>query len=500
MDYSKKRNVVIVGAGPAGLTLGYQLLKHQKNFDVTIIEKNDYVGGISASANSYKNTIDFGPHRYHAKYKDVDRFWKEIMSVQSEPSADDVILNREVNLDKNGKDPNKSDDVLLYRKRLSRIFFNGKFYDYPISLKLETFTNMGFSNSLNVLFSYLKSCVFKKPETNLENFFINRFGQKLYQMFFEYYTQNLWGRHPKNISAEWGAERVKGVSIHKAFKNALQKTLKINNKKTEVSLIENFYYPKLGCGQLWDVLAENIVKLGGKIILKTKINKIYLDDNRVKKISVSNNKLNIIDNIDFFVSSMAIDELFGKLENTPTQMLKIAKGLPFRNHILVHLVVDKLLIKNNTLESTIKNQVPDVWIYVQDRNVKLGRFVIYNNFSPYIVDEFQNNLSVGLEYFVDTNDDLWKNNDNDIIEYAINEFKKINVINDTTKIKIKKVFRTEKAYPAYFDTYNQINQLWDYLYQIDNLYCIGRNGQHKYNNMDDSVLSGLNTAQNILLK
>ena len=251
-----KKKVIIIGAGPAGLSTAYELAKSD-NFDITVLELEQFVGGISRTAYHNGNRMDVGGHRFFTKVDRVSDLWHEIMPLQGEPSLDDIILKRNVPLVEGGPDPEKDDKVMLKRNRISRIYFLKKFFDYPISMKPRTFMNMGFLRTMNAGFGYIGSAIHKRKEKSLEDFYINRFGKPLYRLFFESYTEKLWGVHPSKLSADWGAQRVKGLSLSKAFWNAITKPFRKKNKKVETSLIEQFEYPKYGPGQLYTMLAES---------------------------------------------------------------------------------------------------------------------------------------------------------------------------------------------------------------------------------------------------
>ena len=249
------KKVIIIGAGPAGLTAGYELLKDGKeDYEVVILEASQDIGGISKTVKYNGNRMDIGGHRFFSKDQRVMDFWEDLMPIQGENSFDDEKLGREKPLKIGGPNPENEDKVMLLRNRVSRIYCFKKFFDYPISLKLQTFKNMGLIRTIKSGFSYLKTIFVKKKEDSLENFYINRFGKVLYGMFFEKYTEKLWGRHPKEISADWGAQRVKGVSIKAVIKDAFSKVFgrKKKNSEVETSLIEQFWYPKYGPGHLWE--------------------------------------------------------------------------------------------------------------------------------------------------------------------------------------------------------------------------------------------------------
>ena len=387
---------------------------------------------------------------------------------------------------------------MLIRNRVSRIYYLKKFFDYPVSMKKETFANMGFIRTMKAGFSYLKTIVVKKKEDSLENFYINRFGKVLYGMFFEKYTEKLWGRHPKQISADWGAQRVKGLSIKAVIKDMFSKVFKKNNKEKETSLIEEFWYPKYGPGQLWETLATEVENLGGKIEKGYLVKNINIEKNAVKSVEceTKNGTEKVEGNI--FISSMPLKDLVVGLkgEEVPDKIEKIAKGLPYRDFITVGLLVKKLNLENKTKIRTLGNIVPDCWIYVQEPDVKLGRIQIFNNWSPYMVEKPEETVWIGLEYFCNENDEYWNMSDKEFIKFATEELEKMNIIKkedvlDSHREKVK------KAYPAYFDTYSDIDELIKYINEFDNLYCIGRNGQHRYNNMDHSMVTAFEATKNI---
>lgn len=493
------KSVIIIGAGPAGLTSAYELSKN-KEYKIVVLEESNDIGGISKTIKYNNNRMDIGGHRFFSKNEKVMNFWKEIMPLQGEKSLDDKKLNREASLEKGGPDPEKDDNVMLIRKRISRIYYSKKFFDYPVSLKMETLKNLGMKNTILAIGSYLKSCIIKKKENSLEDFYINRFGKKLYQMFFEKYTEKVWGRHPSEISADWGKQRVKGLSISKILKDIVLKSLNLkNSKNAETSLIEQFWYPKYGPGQLWEELARKAENNGVIIRKNTKVQKIIKENNIITKIQcISNGREEIIEG-DLFISSMPLKDLINDIEGekVPDNIVQIATNLPYRDFITVGLLVDKLKIINNTKIKTLGNIIPDCWIYVQEPDVKIGRIQVFNNWSPYLVENPENNVWLGLEYFCNENDYLWNMSDEDFKNMALDELMKIGIIDKHSKVKDSHIERVKKAYPAYFDSYSKINEVIKYLNSIDNLYCIGRNGQHRYNNMDHAMLTALEAVKDI---
>lgn len=489
------KKVLIIGAGPAGLTAAYKLLKSNQDIDVTILEASENIGGISRTYNYKNNRMDIGGHRFFSKDKRVTDLWNEIMPMQGKPAKDDIILNNQKKYVEGGPDPEKEDRVMLLRRRVSRIFFLRKFFDYPISMKFETFKNMGLKNTWVAGWGYIGSCLHKRKETNLENFYINRFGKPLYEMFFEDYTTKVWGISPKEISADWGAQRVKGLSLFKALGEIIAKPFKklFHSKKVETSLIEEFSYPKYGPGQLYETMADEIIKMGGKIIFNEEVNHIEVNNHHIEKIKTNNNEYIA----DYYISSMPIKDLYNSFDNYNKEAFDIATNLLYRDFITVGLLLPKLKIKNQTKMKTVSNIVPDCWIYIQERDVKVGRLQIFNNWSPYMVNDLENTVFVGLEYFVNENDEMWNMSDHDFIEFAKDELQKIDIIDKNDVIDACRL-NVKKAYPAYFGSYKDFDKVVNDLKQFDNLLCVGRNGQHRYNNMDHSMVTAMIASEIIL--
>ena len=495
------KKALIIGAGPAGLTAAYELLTKSKDIEVTVFEETEEFGGISKTVNYKGNRMDMGGHRFFSKIPEVNAWWDNMLPMQGSKSHDDIMLDRDSFVAKEGPDPEKEDRVMLTRHRVSRIFFDDKFYDYPISMKPETFKNMGFVNTIKVGFSYIGAMIHKRPEDNLENFYINRFGKKLYGMFFEYYTENLWGRHPSEIDASWGAQRVKGLSIVAIIKDIFGKIFKKKNRKVETSLIEEFKYPKLGPGQLWDVTAAEVEKLGGKIVKNAKVTKVTKNDaNVITSLTYVDTKTgteNVVEG-DYFISSMPVKDLVAGMNDVPKKEADIAAGLPYRDYMTLGVLVPNLKLKNLTKIKTVQNIVPDNWVYVQDRRVKMGRFQIYNNWSPYMIKDLEHTVWIGLEYFVNEGDEYWNMSEEEFAKLGIDEMVKIGLIGSKDEVIDYHMEKVKKAYPAYFDTYDEMDTLIAYLKKIDNLYCVGRNGQHRYNNIDHSMVTSFETVKAIL--
>lgn len=493
------KKVIVIGAGPAGLTAAYELLKDSADeYEVVILEETDAIGGISKTVNYKGNRMDMGGHRFFSKDPEVNEWWSNMLPMQGMPSYDDRLLRRRIRVAKGGPNPEKSDRVMLKRRRVSRILFNDKFYDYPVSLKPETIKNFGFFTTLKVGFSYLAAALHKKPEDNLENFYINCFGRELYSMFFEYYTENLWGRHPSEIDASWGAQRTKGLSIVGIIKDFFGKLFKVKNRKVNTSLIEEFKYPKLGPGQLWEVTADEVKKLGGTIIMNAGVKKIHKNaDGILTGVTYVKDGKEIELNGDYIISSMPVKDLVAGMNDVPEEPARIAAGLPYRDYMTLGVLVPRLNLKNLTDMKTVGDIVPDCWVYVQDRRVKMGRFQIYNNWSPYMVKNLEDTVWLGLEYFVNEGDEFWNMTEEEFSDFCVKEMVKLGLISSTKEVIDTHMEKVKKAYPAYFDTYDDMDDLIDYLSGIENLYCVGRNGQHRYNNIDHSMVTSFEAVKNI---
>ena len=497
----KQKQIIIAGAGPAGLTAAYEILQDagQTENSVTVFEATDAIGGISQTVNYKGNRMDIGGHRFFSKNDDVMAWWHKIMPLQGAPAIDDILLEREQKFEKNDVlDPEKIDRVMLLRQRVSRIFYLRKFFDYPIAIRFETFANMGLWKTIQAGFGYMWASFFKRKEESLEDFYINRFGKPLYRMFFENYTQKVWGIHPSKLGADWGSQRVKGLSLLSLITNVFKKPASIEQKNMETSLIEQFIYPKYGPGQLWETVADDIRKKGGKVEKNGVVEKIEVKNGKIISVTVSKNGEKTVVPCDFLFSSIPIKDLIPAIygEKPSSEIKRIAQGLPYRDFITVGLLVDKLQITNQTKIKTWRNMVPDTWIYIQEADVKIGRLQIFNNWSPYMVNDFKNKIWIGLEYFCTEGDELWNMSDEEFIEMAISELDKIDVIKkedvcDAVRVKIK------KAYPAYHGTYCELDKVTAYLNGIENLYCIGRNGQHRYNNQDHSMLTAMEAVKHL---
>ncbi|MDR2939877.1 MAG: NAD(P)/FAD-dependent oxidoreductase [Clostridiales bacterium] len=473
------KKAVIIGAGPSGLSAAYQMLK-STDVKPVIYELSNNIGGISQTVNFNGNRMDLGGHRFFSKSDEVMDFWKEVM-----PFSEDRKNYRAL------------DKIFMTRNRVSRILYMRKFFDYPVTLSYQTIKNLGFIKTMKIGFSYLSSLVFKKKEINsLEDFFISRFGRELYKTFFKEYTEKVWGMPCSEISPDWGAQRVKGLSIMKAIIHAIKKPfLKINvrQKNLETTLIEKFLYPKYGPGEFWEEVAARVQEKGGEIYKNSKIIKIYNEGDRIVSVDVLGQDGDIENVVaDYFISSMPVKDLINSLESVPGEAKSVADGLLYRDFIAVGV-----LLKNINLRSTKnkKRRVKDNWIYIQEPDVKLGRVQIFNNWSPFMVKD-KRNIFIGLEYFCNEGDDLWSMGEKEFTRMAISELVKLGIANKKDIIEAH-VVKAPKAYPAYFGSYSRFDVLKSYTDKFKNLYLVGRNGQHRYNNMDHSILTAFEAVKNI---
>ncbi|MDR3345011.1 MAG: NAD(P)/FAD-dependent oxidoreductase [Oscillospiraceae bacterium] len=491
------KTIIIIGAGPAGLTAAVELLERGTDCAVTVVEESETFGGISKTLNFGGNRMDIGGHRFFSKDGRVNAWWSHFLQPQSSPSKDDILLGRDRALDKSGLNPETDDAVMLTRERVSRIYYRNVFFDYPVTLSHKTIRSMGPATTLRAGLSYLPALVRKLPEDNLENFYINRFGRVLYSMFFEGYTEKLWGRHPRDISADWGAQRIKGLSVSALLGNIFGGMFGVKAHKTETSLIERFGYPKYGPGQLWELAAERVRELGGVIITGKRVTKITRNDEG-DIVSVGGDGFDLP--CDTLISSMPISDLCAAMSGVPADIAVIAEGLPFRDFQTVGVLLpsDKFRLRNLTAQKTVGGIAPDCWIYVQDPSVKLGRIQVFNNWSPYLVKDFEHTVWLGLEYFCSEGDQSWQQTDDEYTNAATRELLKIGVIADKSDVIFTSRVRVKKAYPAYFGSYARFGELREYLDQIGNLYCVGRNGQHRYNNMDHSMVTAFRAVDAIL--
>jgi protoporphyrinogen oxidase len=511
-----QKTALIIGAGPAGLTAAYELLD-KTDIAPVIVEMTEDVGGISKTVVYKGNRIDIGGHRFFSKSQRVMEWWQNLFPLQGAPARDDLQLGRAVSLASSSShrplrsreahslpapDPEQTDTVMLVRTRLSRIFFLRKFFDYPINLTGGTLRNLGPARILKIGLSYLKTCLLPiRTERSLEDFFINRFGRELYLTFFKDYTEKVWGVPCTEIKPEWGAQRIKGLSVTKSLLHAVNKIFRSapDQKLVETSLIEQFHYPKLGPGQIWEAAADIIGANGGTIVFDARVVALETEGDTISAVHVRDGRTGevTVHRPDYVFSSMPVRELVAALgDAAPQQVRDVAAGLVYRDFLTVGLLLRKLKLTNETTRKTVNDLVPDNWIYIQERDVKLGRLQIFNNWSPYMVKD-PDTVWIGLEYFCNEGDELWSMADPDLVAFAIEELTRIDIISREDVLD-GTVLRMPKAYPAYFGSYDSFEVVREFTDGFANLFLIGRNGMHRYNNADHSMLTAMAAVENIV--
>ena len=476
--------VIIIGGGPAGLTAALELVRNSA-IKPLVLEALDDVGGISRTIEYKGNRMDIGGHRFFSKSDWVMNWWREIMPLPSSPPAPQDLLNYVPTEDR----------VMLLRSRLSRIFFLRKFFDYPISLSVRTMANLGLWRLLKIGVTYSWASFFqKKPERHLEDFFVNRFGQELYRTFFKDYTEKVWGVPCDQISPAWGAQRVKGLSIVQALLHALRTLLPkprvagVEQKKVNTSLIERFLYPKYGPGQMWHIVREKITAAGGEVRLGCRVTRLTQANGKVTRVDWldAEGQTHSMD-CDFLISSMPIKDLINAITPAAPRMVsEVADGLMYRDFITVGVLLRKLKpLSASATSDQRRNLLPDTWIYIQEPDVRIGRLQIFNNWSPALVRD-PDTIWLGTEYFCQEGDDLWQLDDQAMGELATAELARIGIIEKNDVLDFH-VARVPKAYPAYFGTYDRFDEIRTWTDSITNLFLVGRNGMHRYNNQDHSM-------------
>ncbi len=489
---------VIIGAGPAGLTAALEFLR-RSNIRPIVLEASDMIGGISCTIQYKGNRMDIGGHRFFSKSDRVMNWWTDLMPVTG-TNGDHTInyRNKQRSVTADAATTN-SDLVMLVRPRKSRIYFLRSFFDYPLSLNGATLGQLGLWRTLKIGVSYIYAKLFpRKHEKTLEDFIINRFGRELYLTFFKSYTEKVWGVPCDEISAEWGAQRIKGLSLRTAVAHFLRKSFSrsskgdIAQKKTETSLIEKFLYPKYGPGQLWEYVADLVTEKGGEVRRGWRVDKLNVEGNRVASVEAVCNGMRQTIAADYVFSTMPVRDLLRSLDvPVPQEIRKIAEGLIYRDFITVGLLVNKL-----TVTEPDGSLLKDTWIYIQEPDVLVGRLQIFNNWSPYMVAD-PSKVWIGLEYFCYETDDLWNKPDPEVAKFAIAEVEKIGILR-AGDVLDSHVVRVPKTYPAYFGTYDRFDEIVNYVSGFENLYLVGRNGMHKYNNQDHSMLTAMTAVDNII--
>jgi protoporphyrinogen oxidase len=501
----KQGTAIIIGAGPAGLTAAIEL-QRRTGIKPILIEASQSIGGISRTIRYKGNRMDIGGHRFFSKSDRVMKWWLDLMPVAPSGEAGAAGELRyqgqqsEVPAATPAHDPRSEDLVMLVRQRKSRIYFLRRFFDYPIRLTAETLKKMGLARTFRCGISYMRSALLpQREERSLEDFLINRFGKQLYLTFFKSYTEKVWGVPCHQISAEWGAQRIKGLSLKGVVTHFLKKTFSSRNagdlaqKQTETSLIEKFLYPKLGPGQLWEHAAELILESGGEIHFGIPIDRIVVDGNKVvsvegfdeagKRVSYAG---------DYFFSTMPVRDLIHAVSSdVPAEVIEVSEGLMYRDFITVGLLASKLTVTEDD-----GSPLKDNWIYIQEPDVTVGRLQIFNNWSPWLVND-PKKVWIGLEYFCNDTDPLWKLSDEEMSKLAIEEVARIGILN-AVDVEDSHVVHVPKTYPAYFGSYDRFDTIRAFTDRFENLFLIGRNGMHKYNNQDHSMLTAMTAVENIV--
>lgn len=486
-----KKKIVIVGAGPAGLTAAYELAKTGR-YDILILEADKQIGGISRTIDYKGNLIDIGGHRFFSKSDRVLEWWANFL-----PIVDTTHSDNEINYH-NGK---KSIDTLLWRSaanamlirpRLSRIYFKQRMFDYPLKLSLNLVVNLGKKRTLRIIRDLLKSWVSPiHPEKNLEDFYINRFGREIYRMFFKDYTKKVWGKPCTEISAEWGRQRVKSLKVPELIWQSLRKILGLgsrSSKNTSRTLIEKFLYPAKGPGMLWDKVSDACSEMGVEIRLQTRVVGVRVSDGVVQEIEYADASGMHSITCDAMFSTMPLRHLLRAMGDVvPSKVSEVAAGLEYRDFLIVGLKLHAL--KFDREDGKV---IQDNWIYIQDKGVQVGRLQLFNNWSPFMVSG--EGFWIGAEYFCNKGDEIWEMTDDQLIRLALQELEEIGVL-DASQYVDGTVVRCPKAYPSYTGIYGEIDRIREYLETVSNLYPMGRNGLHKYNNQDHSMLSAFKAVE-----
>ena len=500
------RSAVIIGGGPAGLTAALELAE-RTGVKPIVLEASDDFGGIARTYEFKGNRIDIGGHRFFSKSDRVMEWWARLLPIQGGTggAANLEYQGRRnwLDLDPDGPDPALVDDVMLVRQRVSRILFRGKLFDYPLSLSLGTLSKLGAVATARIGSSYMRSAAFPiKPEVTLEHFFINRFGRELYDTFFRDYTEKVWGVSCAELSAEWGAQRVKGVSLLEAVRHAVRTLSRrqggIAQKDVETSLIEQFLYPKFGPGQMWRKAARLVAEKGGEVHLGARVTRLRREGDRVVSARVR-----FADGVerelsaDLYFSTMPVRELAAAFDPAPPgEAGEVAGKLAYRDFITVGLLLDRLKLAGDARGRDLAAAMPDTWLYIQEPGVKVGRLQFFNNWSPWLVAD-PDKVWLGLEYFCDEGDELWRMPDEPLRDFAARELERIGVIR-ARDVTDGVVIRVPKTYPAYHGAYGRFAKVRAWADGLSNLVLLGRNGMHRYNNQDHSMLTAMTAVDGVV--
>jgi len=463
-----------------------------------VIEADQQAGGISKTVDYLGNKIDIGGHRFFSKSDKVLNWWQQFLPIQAANLNVVTTYQQQTKSITINKPLVDDGPHMLLRPRKSRIYYNKKFFDYPLKLGLGTFLKIGVLKSIRILTSILYRRL--KPitvERNLEDFYINRFGDELYTTFFKAYTEKVWGKPCHAINADWGRQRVKELGIRTIVKHYLTSKLfpdsqNFTNQRTERTLAEYFLYPQQGPGQLWEAVANACTQSGVEIRYQQTVNKIDVENNRVKQVTVADHQTGQQYQLDcdVIISSMAVRDLTLAMgDKVPKHIQTSATQLEYRDFMVIGLLIKKG-------GQGITNEIDDNWLYIQDDNVKVGRLQLFHNWSPHMVAN-EEHLWLGAEYFCQQGDELWNTTDNDLINFAAEELATLGLI-DVTDKQGGVVVRMPKAYPSYVGAYNHFESIRGYFDAFPNLYLVGRNGMHKYNNQDHSMLTAMEAVDNIM--
>jgi len=441
--------VVILGAGPAGLTAAYEL--SAKGVPSIVLEQDSVVGGLARTVEYKGYLFDIGGHRFFTKVPLIEKIWKEVLGQE-----------------------------LLVRPRLSRIYYRGKFFKYPLE-PFNALANLGLPETLRCVASYVRSHLApQKPEDNFETWVSNRFGKRLFEIFFKGYTEKVWGIPCSQIQSEWAAQRIRGMSLWKVFWDAV--TAGRRSPGSIKSLIRQFYYPRLGPGMMWSRMRQIIEQRGCQVILNAPVTEIEHDGSEILAVTAGGHRYAA----NSFISSIPIRELIDRLSPAPSESLRSAAlDFNYRDFVTVAVIVRGT------------NLFPDNWIYVHDPSVKVGRIQNYSNWSPSMTPDATTSC-LGLEYFCQQGDEFWLTPDEELIVQAVRELTQLRLV-PAGAILDAKVVRMPKAYPVYDSSYQRgLSVVRQFLGPISNLQLVGRNGMHRYNNQDHSMLTAICAARNIL--
>lgn len=488
------KKVIIIGAGPAGLTAGYDLLSKSSEYEVTIVEESSVVGGLCARHENEENVLDAGGHMFISNNAAVKRFWNSILPSQGVPSKDDLILDRYCKISNGGPNPSEIEDVLLSRERITRFYKDTKFYETPIRFNKENVKNIGFATSIKSGFSQIGGNVFKHKENSLEDYYIKRIGKQLYSMFLEEYLEKVWGKKPSQMGNEWGAISEKNtitpcVTMEKSVKDY---------EKANATSAARYYYPKYGAYQMWEAAADRFIEMGGSIHKNCKVTSITTNQNRITSVKCSADGDEFVVRCDYLISSMPIRDLIMGMDNVDYNVKLVAETLSYRGLVSVLVELTDMVWKNDSDEyKTLDNIIPDSFIYINNLNVKVSRIQVYNNFSPYMVRN-NDHYYLGLNYYCNEGDYYWSMNNRDWQKTVESDLMKLGIIRTENSIVGFNKVKYSKAFPAYYDGIENLELIKNFLNRFDNLYCVGRNGQHRFSNIDESMKTSFEAVKNIL--